>query len=142
MATGHAVPHNFGSAAELLAIAETTGHSLETIVLANEDAFRPRAETQAGLDHVAAVMLDALDGEYKRIDEAIAHFRRALKAAPGHVQAHRNLARALACRGQLSEAVAHYREAQALAVVRGEGRLADELRGALASFEDAAQSCR
>jgi L-serine dehydratase len=41
--TGTAVPHPFGSAAELLAIAETTGSSLDAIVLANEDAFRPRA---------------------------------------------------------------------------------------------------
>ena len=61
MMTGTAVPHPFGSAAELLAIAETTGSSLDAIVLANEDAFRPRAETIAGLDHVAAVMLACIE---------------------------------------------------------------------------------
>ena len=59
--SGRDVPHPFGSAAELLAIAEATGHSLETIVLANEDAIRPRAETLAGLDHVAAVMLACIE---------------------------------------------------------------------------------
>jgi L-serine dehydratase len=59
--TGREVPHNFASAAELLAIAGATGQSLETIVLANEDAMRPRAETLAGLDHVAAVMLACID---------------------------------------------------------------------------------
>ncbi len=59
--TGRDVPCNFGSAAELLAIAEATGQSLEAIVLANEDAMRPRAETLAGLDHVATVMLACID---------------------------------------------------------------------------------
>ncbi len=59
--SGHDVPHNFGSAAELLAVAEQLGVALETIVLANEDAIRPRAETIAGLDHVAAVMLACID---------------------------------------------------------------------------------
>ena len=61
VATGRDVQHPFASAAELLAIAEATGHSLETIVLANEDAIRSRAETIAGLDHVAAVMLACIE---------------------------------------------------------------------------------
>jgi L-serine dehydratase len=61
VASGHDVPHPFGSAAELLAIAEATGKSFETIMLANEDAIRPRAETLAGLDHVAAVMLACIE---------------------------------------------------------------------------------
>ncbi|MCU0890636.1 MAG: L-serine ammonia-lyase [Sandarakinorhabdus sp.] len=54
---GHDVPHPFGSAAELLALAERLGQPLDAVVLANEDAIRPRVETLAGLDHVAAVML-------------------------------------------------------------------------------------
>lgn len=61
VATGHAVPHDFGCAAELLAIAEATGQSFEAIVLANEDAMRPRGQTLAGLDHVIAVMLACID---------------------------------------------------------------------------------
>ncbi|MEI6485708.1 MAG: L-serine ammonia-lyase [Sphingomonadales bacterium] len=61
VATGHEVPHPFASAAELLAIAETAGQSLAEIVLANEDAIRPRGQTLAGLDHVAAVMLACID---------------------------------------------------------------------------------
>ena len=59
--TGHDVPHDFASAAELLAIAAATGQSLETIVLANEDAMRPRGQTLTGLDHVIAVMLACID---------------------------------------------------------------------------------
>jgi L-serine dehydratase len=61
VASGHDVPHSFGSAAELLAIAEATGDSFETIVLANEDAIRPRGQTLAGLDTVAAVMLACIE---------------------------------------------------------------------------------
>jgi L-serine dehydratase len=61
VAAGRRVPHPFGSAAELLAICATNGASIEAIVLANEDAVRPRAETEAGLDRVAGVMLAAID---------------------------------------------------------------------------------
>jgi L-serine dehydratase len=61
IAAGHRVPHPFGSAAELLAICAAENTSIEAIVLANEDAVRPRAETEAGLDRVAAVMLAAID---------------------------------------------------------------------------------
>lgn len=59
--SGHAVPHPFGSAAELLGLVETLGQPLDGIVLANEDAIRPRAETLAGLDMVARVMLACID---------------------------------------------------------------------------------
>ncbi|MBU6166939.1 MAG: L-serine ammonia-lyase [Alphaproteobacteria bacterium] len=57
VAAGHDVPYPFGSAAELLAIAQAQGLGLAAIALANEDAIRPRAATLAGLDHVASVML-------------------------------------------------------------------------------------
>jgi L-serine dehydratase len=61
VAAGHRVPHPFGSAAELLAICAAEGASIEAIVLANEDAVRPRAETEAGLDRVAGVMLAGIE---------------------------------------------------------------------------------
>jgi L-serine dehydratase len=61
IAAGHRVPHPFGSAAELLAICAAENTGIEAIVLANEDAVRPRAETEAGLDRVAAVMLASID---------------------------------------------------------------------------------
>ena len=51
-----AVPHDFASGAELLAVCRETGLSVAEIVLANEDAMRPRAETEAGLDRIWAVM--------------------------------------------------------------------------------------
>ena len=56
VATGASVPHDFGSAAELLAICEREGRSIAEVVLANEDAMRPRAKTEAGLDGIAEAM--------------------------------------------------------------------------------------
>ncbi|HPE47554.1 MAG TPA: L-serine ammonia-lyase [Hyphomonas sp.] len=54
--TGAAVPHPFTSAAELLAMCGAEGLRIADIVLANEDAMRPRAETEAALDRIATVM--------------------------------------------------------------------------------------
>ena len=54
--TGMLVPFDFGSAAELLASCEATGKTIAELVLANEDAFRPRETTLAGIDRVAQAM--------------------------------------------------------------------------------------
>jgi L-serine dehydratase len=56
IATGRRVPYPFAKAAELLEHCARDGKSIEDIVYANEDAMRPRPETDARLDHVAAVM--------------------------------------------------------------------------------------
>jgi L-serine dehydratase len=53
---GKAVPYEFTSAAELLAIGRRTGLSIADIVAANETAWRPAADTDAGLDRIWAVM--------------------------------------------------------------------------------------
>ncbi|HEY8605215.1 L-serine ammonia-lyase [Tsuneonella suprasediminis] len=54
--TGTAVPHDFGSAAELLNHCAESGLAIANIVLANEDAYRPRDKTLAGLDRIAQAM--------------------------------------------------------------------------------------
>lgn len=54
--TGVEVPYNFGSAAELLEYSSASGLSIADLVLANEDAVRPREETLAGLDNIAQAM--------------------------------------------------------------------------------------
>jgi len=59
--TGRTVPFPFGSAAELLAHCARENKSIEAIVYANEDAMRPRAETNARLDRVAAVMTACIE---------------------------------------------------------------------------------
>ena len=60
--TGDALgPHQFGSAAELLAICAEHGLSISDVVLRNEDAKRGRDETLAKLDRIAAVMMDSVD---------------------------------------------------------------------------------
>ncbi|MEZ5985301.1 MAG: L-serine ammonia-lyase [Hyphomonas sp.] len=54
---GPSVPHPFGSAEELLALCAAQDASIDEIILANEDAMRPRAETETALDRIAEVML-------------------------------------------------------------------------------------
>lgn len=55
------VPHPFGSAAELLAFCKDTQSAIHEIIYANEDAMRPRAETNASLDRIADVMMACID---------------------------------------------------------------------------------
>ena len=59
--TGAGVPHPFGSAAELLDICEAQGTAIAAVVLANEDAKRPREETLRRLDRAAEVMMASID---------------------------------------------------------------------------------
>ena len=59
--TGPPAPHPFGSAAELLQLCTQESLTIVEIVLANEDAIRPRAETLSGLDRVAKAMGDCID---------------------------------------------------------------------------------
>ncbi|MEP3890072.1 MAG: L-serine ammonia-lyase [Hellea sp.] len=58
---GPDVPYSFGSADELLKLCKTHKKSISEIIYANEDAMRPRAETDAALDNIAAVMLSCID---------------------------------------------------------------------------------
>ena len=51
----------YGSGAELLDLCAETGLSIDQIVLENEDNYRPRAETLAGLDAIVAAMLACID---------------------------------------------------------------------------------
>jgi L-serine dehydratase len=59
--TGRTVAFPFAYAAELLEHCAREGRSIEEIVYANEDAMRPRAETDARLDRVASVMADCIE---------------------------------------------------------------------------------
>lgn len=52
--------HPFSSAAEMLAVGEETGLSIASIVARNEEAWRPKAETDALLDRIATAMLDSI----------------------------------------------------------------------------------
>ncbi|VVT01489.1 L-serine ammonia-lyase [Erythrobacter sp. EC-HK427] len=61
ISTGKSVPHDFGSAEELLTMCAATGHSIAELVLANEDASRAREKTLAGLDLIAAAMDACID---------------------------------------------------------------------------------
>ncbi len=59
--TGRTVPFPFAYASELLEYCTREGKSIEDIVTANEDAMRPRAETDARLDRVASVMASCIE---------------------------------------------------------------------------------
>jgi len=61
IATGRTVPFPFGSAAELLEHCARESKSIEGIIYANEDAMRPRAETDARLDRIVEVMAACID---------------------------------------------------------------------------------
>lgn len=58
---GPRVPYPFTSAAELLDLCESEKKAIHEIIFANEDAMRPRAETEAALDRIAAVMMACID---------------------------------------------------------------------------------
>jgi L-serine dehydratase len=51
----------YGSGAELLDLCSETNLAIDQIVLENEDSFRPRTETLAGLDAIVAAMLACID---------------------------------------------------------------------------------
>ena len=61
IATGTPVPHDFGSAAELLSACGSSGLTIAEIVLANEDALRPREATLEGIDRIAQAMDQCID---------------------------------------------------------------------------------
>ena len=66
-----------------------------------------------------------------QVDEAIAHYRKALEIKPNFAEAHDNLGLALAGRGQVDEAIAHYRKALEIKPDRAEAHynLGDALAG-------------
>ena len=58
---GPNVPYAFGSAAELLSYCADEKKQIHEIIYANEDAFRPRAQTEELLDNIADVMMDCIE---------------------------------------------------------------------------------
>ncbi len=55
------VPYPFGSAAELLTHCETSKLAIHEIIYANEDAMRPREQTNAALDRITEVMMACIN---------------------------------------------------------------------------------
>ncbi|MBL4854644.1 MAG: L-serine ammonia-lyase [Robiginitomaculum sp.] len=55
------VRYPFGSAAELLELCERENKTIHEIIYANEDGFRPRAQTNDMLDKITQVMMDCID---------------------------------------------------------------------------------
>jgi len=61
--------YDFSSAAELLGICRDEGLQLHEVILANEDAMRPRAETDARLDGIWNAMRDCVERGLKTTGE-------------------------------------------------------------------------
>ena len=61
VAAGAKVPHPFGSAREMLDQCDRTELSIADLMLANEEAFRSREETIAGIDRIAEAMDQCID---------------------------------------------------------------------------------
>ena len=80
-------------------------------------------------DHVAAHhnLAEALVRRGK-VEEAIAHYRKALEINPDLLEAHYNLGVVLAGLGKADEAMAHFQKALDLATARNDGALADTIR--------------
>ncbi|MCA2998237.1 MAG: L-serine ammonia-lyase [Rhodocyclaceae bacterium] len=57
----HAVPYPFNSMQSLLATCADRNLSMAQVLWSNEDALRPRADTNAFLDRVAQTMFDCID---------------------------------------------------------------------------------
>ena len=57
----HAVPYPFNSMKSLLATCKAQSMTMASVLRANEDALRPRAETDEFLDRVAQTMFDCID---------------------------------------------------------------------------------
>ena len=73
-----------------------------------------------------------------QVDEAIAHYRKALEINPDYVEAHYNLGNALAGRGQVDEAIAHFQKALDLASARNKWALADRIRARIRLLQSGA----
>ena len=61
IAAGRDVPFPFASAEDLLARCAREGLGIAELVMANEGAYRPAADTEAGLDRIAQTMMDCIE---------------------------------------------------------------------------------
>ena len=59
--TGAKVPYPFSSADELLRICDHNGLALQEVIYANENAIRPKKETDAALDRIVQVMMNSVE---------------------------------------------------------------------------------
>jgi len=60
------LPHPYRSGAELLAECRRAGRSVAEVAMANEDAFRPREDTEAALDAIAEAMRASIERGCRR----------------------------------------------------------------------------
>lgn len=86
------VPHVFGSAEELLSLCAAQDLTLAELIFENEDARRPRRDTESRLDHIVDVMLAGIARGLKtrgklpgglKVDRRAPYIWDKLQASPG-----------------------------------------------------------
>jgi tetratricopeptide (TPR) repeat protein len=80
----------------------------QTCYWRNSETLWTRALACTSQNRIAHSNLGLALAERGQVDEAIAHYWKALEIEPDYVEAHCNLGLALAGRGQVDEAIAHY----------------------------------
>jgi tetratricopeptide (TPR) repeat protein/spermidine synthase len=87
------------------------GSTISDAVLA-KDAFKKYWDNRPKADHAVADFIRGIALEREgRINEAISHYKTAIKLNPNYTKAYNNLGNALLDKGRISEAIFHYKTA-------------------------------
>jgi Flp pilus assembly protein TadD len=98
--------------ASVLAVLIPTGFAWrQTSYWQNGETLWTHALATTARNHVTHFNLGIVLTGRGQVDEAIAHYQKALEIKPDYTEAHYNLGVVLAGRGRVDEAIAHYRKA-------------------------------
>lgn len=76
------LPHPFSSSAELLAACQASGLTIAELMMANENSWRPEAETRAALLHIWSVMQECVENGCTRTEAVLPGGLRVRRRAP------------------------------------------------------------
>ncbi|MGO2004688.1 MULTISPECIES: L-serine ammonia-lyase [Micrococcaceae] len=76
------LPHPFSSGGELLAACRTSGLSIAEVMMANENSWRPEAETRAALLHIWSVMEECVENGCTRTEPVLPGGLKVRRRAP------------------------------------------------------------
>ncbi|MGP5726797.1 L-serine ammonia-lyase [Arthrobacter rhombi] len=76
------LPHPFNSGGELLAACRTSGLSIAEVMMANENSWRPEAETRAALLHIWSVMEECVENGCTRTEPVLPGGLKVRRRAP------------------------------------------------------------
>ncbi|MDN5906280.1 MAG: L-serine ammonia-lyase [Micrococcaceae bacterium] len=76
------LPHPFNTGGELLAACQTSGLSIAEVMMANENSWRPEAETRAALLHIWSVMEECVENGCTRTEPVLPGGLKVRRRAP------------------------------------------------------------